>query len=96
LQAILKLDYQENVQQLWSEAPHGYVGEPVFVPRPNAIDEDDGWVLSLVYNATRQKSELIILDGRDIEKGPIARLRLKHHVPYGLHGSFTPEYFGPE
>ncbi|MGJ3246812.1 MAG: carotenoid oxygenase family protein [Elainellaceae cyanobacterium] len=96
LQAILKLDYDENAQQLWSEAPHGYVSEPVFVPRPNATGEDDGWVFSLVYNATRQKSELIILDGHDIEKGPVARLRLKHHVPYGLHGSFTPEYFGPE
>jgi all-trans-8'-apo-beta-carotenal 15,15'-oxygenase len=36
----------------------------------------------------------VILDARDLNQGPVARLHLKHHVPYGLHGSFTPEYFG--
>jgi all-trans-8'-apo-beta-carotenal 15,15'-oxygenase len=72
------------------------MGEPIFVPRPDATAEDDGWVLCLIYNAARRCSDLIILDGKDIAQGPIARLQLKHHVPYGLHGSFTPEYFGPE
>jgi carotenoid cleavage dioxygenase-like enzyme len=25
--------------------------------------------------------------------GLVARLHLKHHIPYGLHGSFTNEVF---
>jgi all-trans-8'-apo-beta-carotenal 15,15'-oxygenase len=94
LQAILKLDHETGQQQLWSAAPKGYVGEPVFVPRPDAKVEDDGWVMTLVYDAQRQKSELVILAANAIAQGPIARLRLKHHIPYGLHGGFTPEYFG--
>jgi len=94
LQGVLKVDLQTGDRQLWSAAPYGYGSEPIFVPRPGATAEDDGWVLVLIYNAERQKSELVILDGRDLTKGAIATLRLQHHVPYGLHGSFTTKYFG--
>ena len=96
LQALLKHDLATGEEQLWSEAPRGFMGEPVFVPRPGSSAEDDGWLLCLTYNAARQCSDLIILAAQDITAGPIARLQLKHHVPYGLHGSFTPNYFGPE
>ncbi|MEO0458073.1 MAG: carotenoid oxygenase family protein, partial [Cyanobacteria bacterium P01_A01_bin.114] len=41
------------------------------------------------------RSELAILDAKNITAPPLARLKLKHHVPYGLHGNFTPQYFGP-
>lgn len=76
---------------MWSAAPKGFVGEPVFVPRPDATAEDDGWVLAVVYNAQCDRSEIVILDDRDLDSEPLARLRLKHHLPYGLHGSFTSE-----
>ncbi|NER81773.1 MAG: Apocarotenoid-15,15'-oxygenase [Leptolyngbya sp. SIO1D8] len=95
LQALLKRDLETGEEQIWSEAPRGFMGEPVFVPHPQGTAEDAGWVLCLIYNAARQCSDLIILDAQEIEAGPIARLKLKHHVPYGLHGSFTPHYFGP-
>ncbi len=95
LQALLKWDAATGETTVWSAAPRGFMGEPVFVPRPQATTEDDGWVLVLIYNAERRCSDLVILDGRDISAGPITRLKLAHHVPYGLHGSFVPEYFGP-
>ncbi|HEY9621239.1 MAG TPA: carotenoid oxygenase family protein [Crinalium sp.] len=95
LQAILKMDVESGDRQLWSAAPWGYAGEPVFVPRPDARAEDDGWLLTLVFNAKTERSQLVILDARDLNRGPLAQLHLKHHVPYGLHGNFTPEYFGP-
>ena len=95
LQALLKHDLETGEDHIWSEAPRGFMGEPVFVPHPGGVAEDEGWVLCLTYNAARRCSDLIILDARTISTGPIARLKLKHHVPYGLHGSFTGEYFGP-
>jgi len=93
LQAILKLDVTTGKEQLWSAAPQGYVSEPIFVPRPNGSGEDDGWVLTLVYDASKHRSDVVILDGRDLNQGPVARLHLKHHIPYGLHGSWTPNVF---
>ena len=96
LQALLKRDLDTGEEELWSEAPRGFTGEPVFVPHPQGTAEDEGWVLCLTYNAARQCSDLIILDAQHFGAGPIARLKLNHHVPYGLHGSFTPHYFGPD
>jgi all-trans-8'-apo-beta-carotenal 15,15'-oxygenase len=49
-----------------------------------------------MYNAERRCSDLVILEGKDITAGPVSRLKLPHHVPYGLHGSFVPRYFGPD
>jgi all-trans-8'-apo-beta-carotenal 15,15'-oxygenase len=35
---------------------------------------------------------LVIVDARDLSL--VARLQLKQHIPYGLHGSFVPQVFG--
>ncbi|MDX2239627.1 MAG: carotenoid oxygenase family protein [Leptolyngbyaceae cyanobacterium bins.302] len=95
-QAILKVDLETSDRQLWSAAPWGYVGEPVFVPRHSDHTqlvgaEDDGWVLTVVFDSRSDRSALVILDARNLRQ--VARLNLKHHVPYGLHGNFTPELF---
>ncbi|MBW4645726.1 MAG: carotenoid oxygenase family protein [Goleter apudmare HA4340-LM2] len=93
LQAILKIDLESGEKQLWSAAPRGFVGEPIFVPRSGCTKEDDGWLLALVYDAAHHRSDVVILDASDFSKGAIARLHLQHHIPYGLHGSFTAEVF---
>jgi all-trans-8'-apo-beta-carotenal 15,15'-oxygenase len=93
LQALLKIDLASGEKQLWTAAPRGFISEPIFVPRPQAKTEDEGWILALVYNAAHHRSDLIILDAKDLNKTPIARLHLKHHIPYGLHGNFTHQTF---
>jgi all-trans-8'-apo-beta-carotenal 15,15'-oxygenase len=93
LQAILKLDLETGERQLHSFAPKGYVSEPIFVSKPNAHSEDEGWVFTLVYDASRHRSDLVILDGQNLQGEAIATLHLKHHIPYGLHGNWTNEYF---
>ncbi|MCP6760449.1 MAG: carotenoid oxygenase family protein [Fischerella sp. CENA71] len=93
LQAFLKMDLHSGERQLWSAAPKGFASEPVFVPRPYSQREDDGWVLALVYDASCDRSDVVILDACNFNQGPVARLHLKHHIPYGLHGNFSSELF---
>jgi all-trans-8'-apo-beta-carotenal 15,15'-oxygenase len=93
LQSILKLDLTTGERQLWTAAPTGYVGEPVFIPRPNGTNEDDGWLLVMTYDGARDRSAIVILDATDLTKGALATLHLTHHIPYGLHGSWTEEVF---
>jgi all-trans-8'-apo-beta-carotenal 15,15'-oxygenase len=95
LQAIQKVDLETGREQLYSFAPSGYVGEPIFVPDPDctATAEDGGWLLVLVYNGALHRSAVAILDARNLEQGPVATLALKHHIPYGLHGSWTDQCF---
>ena len=93
LQAILKLDVKTKERQLHSFAPSGFVSEPIFVPKPDSNKEDAGWVLTLVYDGKKHRSTLAILDGENLAGKPVALLHLKHHVPYGLHGSWCDEVF---
>ncbi|MCS7225539.1 MAG: carotenoid oxygenase family protein [Gloeomargarita sp. SKYB31] len=93
LQGIMALDVTTGRQSVWLAGPRGFVSEPVFVPR--SAGENDGWLLAFVYNAARQCTDIVILDAMDVSAGPVATLHLRHHVPYGLHGSFTPVDWGP-
>ncbi len=93
LQAIMKLDLSTGERQSHSFAPNGYVSEPIFVPKPNAVAEDEGWVLTLVYDGSKHRSTLAILDAKNLASQAIALLHLKHHIPYGLHGSWCDRVF---
>jgi all-trans-8'-apo-beta-carotenal 15,15'-oxygenase len=87
--AVVKVDNDSG--QRWAfKLGEGFgVGEPIFVPRPGRHREDDGWLLSLVYDGVEHRSRLYVIDARDVEAEPLAVAHLPHHVPYGFHGTFT-------
>lgn len=64
--------------------------EPVFVPREGATAEDDGWVMSYVYDATTDRSDVVILDAQDFAGDPVATIQLPARVPCGFHGNWVP------
>ncbi len=80
-------------RQVWSaRAEYSVLGEPVFVPRPGLCrEEDDGWVITQLYDCKRHETQFVVLDARNMGHGPVARAKLAHHTPYGFHGTFTPE-----
>jgi carotenoid cleavage dioxygenase-like enzyme len=65
--------------------------EPLFVPRSAEAAEDDGWVMSYVYDATTDRSDVVILDAQDFRGEPIATIHLPVRVPFGFHGSWLPD-----
>jgi all-trans-8'-apo-beta-carotenal 15,15'-oxygenase len=85
--AIAKIDLVARRAELRDLRPD-LPGEPLFVPRSGGCDEDDGWLLTVVYRAREHRSELWILDARDLST--LARAVLPHHVPPGFHGCFVP------
>ena len=50
---------------------------------PASQAEDDGWVLTMVYDTNTNRTYLAILDGRDVAAGPVAKVHLPHHIPFG-------------
>jgi hypothetical protein len=49
------------------------------------------WILSYVYDAGRDQSDVVILDARDFGGDPVATIRLPVRVPYGFHGGWVPD-----
>ncbi|KFH47490.1 Carotenoid 9,10(9',10')-cleavage dioxygenase-like protein [Hapsidospora chrysogenum ATCC 11550] len=82
--------------------PRGwYAQEPMFVARADTESEDDGWLLTYVFDESTgldeewecregAKGELWIIDARNM-RDVAARVKLPQRVPYGLHGSWFSE-----
>jgi carotenoid cleavage dioxygenase len=70
---------------------HHMPGEVVFVPRQEGEAEDDGWLLSYVYDLRDATSALTILDASDVSGAPVATVHLPARVPLGFHGNWIKE-----
>lgn len=65
--------------------------EPVFVAKANAIAEDEGWLLSYVYDQNTNRTDVVILDAQDFEAAPVATIHLPVRVPFGFHGNWVAD-----
>lgn len=88
--SIAHVDTHSGETSLWQPELGDYAGEPVFVPRDGAAREGEGWILTVVYRGARHRSDLVVLDAQNIERGPVAAVHLSHHVPAGFHGNWYP------
>ena len=64
-------------------------GEALFAPRTASSSEDDGWVISLAYEAETDRSKLLIINSQDFESAPVAEIYAPQRVPNGAHGSWV-------
>ena len=85
---IVKIDLKAHTVKTWHHS-HCYVTEPIFVPKPNGLKEDDGVVLSIILDMRSSTSSLIILDGPSLEL--VAKVRLPHHIPFTTHSNYFPK-----
>jgi carotenoid cleavage dioxygenase-like enzyme len=86
LDRIVKGDVVERRSAVWSE-DGCYPGEPVFVASPDAREEDDGVLLSVVLDGHTGRSFLLVLDAHSLDE--LARAEVPHHIPFGFHGQFA-------
>jgi all-trans-8'-apo-beta-carotenal 15,15'-oxygenase len=94
-QRVSRVDLSTGATVSHDFAPHGYPGEPVFIPAQPAGSgaEDEGFVVTLVFDGAANRTQIVGLDARDLAAAPLFVARLRHHVPYSLHGTFTPRRF---
>jgi carotenoid cleavage dioxygenase len=64
-------------------------GEPVFVPADGATSEDDGYLMTFVYDANTDTSRYVVMDASTMDDSPIATIELPR-IPFGFHGSWVP------
>jgi carotenoid cleavage dioxygenase-like enzyme len=87
LDCIVKIDVATGASQTWWQE-HCFPGEPVFVPAPNRRTEGEGVLLSVVLDARRGRSFLLVLDAQSLTE--VARAECPHRIPFGLHGNYFP------
>lgn len=60
--------------------------EPLFVPRSADSPEGDGFVLVQVDRFAEKRADLLVLDGLDVSKLPLATVKLPFALPMAFHG----------
>jgi all-trans-8'-apo-beta-carotenal 15,15'-oxygenase len=89
-QSVAKVDLETGVSDSFDFGPGRLALEPVFVPSRRSRREDDGYLLVEVANAHTGLTDLTVFDARRIADGPVATVRLRHHVPMRFHGRWNP------
>lgn len=97
---VLQCRDPDDPIQVFAMPPGWFAQEPRFVPRAGGVREDDGWLLSYVFDESQldsrgdapesSRSELWVVDARNM-RDLVARIYLPQRVPYGLHGSWFTE-----
>jgi carotenoid cleavage dioxygenase len=66
-----------------------FSSEAPFASRVGATSEDDGYLVSFVTDMLKNRSECVLLDAKDIEKGPVCTLLLPHRISSGTHATWV-------
>ncbi len=85
---LFKHDLHTGIRQVHDFGPGRTPGEFVFVPRPDAQGEDDGWLMGYVINLAAETTDLVILNADDFEGAPQASIHIPHRIPPGFHGNW--------
>jgi carotenoid cleavage dioxygenase-like enzyme len=80
---LVKVDVRDGSRSEWS-ADGCYPGEPVYVG-----EHDEGVLLSIVLDARRETSFLLVLDAVTLDE--VARAEVPHAIPFHFHGDFMRE-----
>jgi len=88
-QGIARFDCSSEFIDSWIPQAYEFCGEPMFAPKVNPSLEDDGYVLTVLFNGKSEQSELLVFESSEISAGPMCRIPLGIGIPHGLHGCFT-------
>ena len=88
-QTLIKKDLEDlNNYSTWFKESH-YPGEMYFISNPDGVEEDDGVLITLVFDGVRERSYVMLLDGQTFEEINISYL--PHNIPFSFHGNWFPE-----
>lgn len=88
--AIARVDVERGtVERCWLD-DRLVGGEPIPVPKRGAGGERDVWVLVLAYDAARDRSGVLVLDGARWPAPPVAAAWFAHRIPVTFHGAWVP------
>jgi carotenoid cleavage dioxygenase len=88
--ALVKYDHETGGSRRYDYEDGWFASEAPFARRTGASAEDDGYVVTIATHSPSFHSECWVFDAAQIERGPIARVKLPVRVPSGFHAKWIP------
>ena len=87
---LLRFDMARDEVAAWRPGQHRTASEPLFVRAADGRSDDEGWLLTVVYDATRGASDVYVLDASSLGRRPQAVIHLPESValPFRSHGTW--------
>ena len=85
--SVLKYDRSTGTSSEVTFSAGCVPGEPVFVPSDGSKAEDDGYLMTFVYDASSDSSRFVVMDAASMDRAPIGTVELPR-IPFGFHGSW--------
>ncbi|HVB91767.1 MAG TPA: carotenoid oxygenase family protein [Acidimicrobiales bacterium] len=87
---LLRFDVQRDEVTSWNPGQYRTASEPLFVRAVDGRSDDEGWLLTVVDDATRGASDIYVLDASSFgRRGPQAVIHLPNAVPFRSHGEWV-------
>ena len=81
---LIKKNVCDSRKDMYWERRNHYPSEPTFIPRPSAVHEDDGVVISIILDGRRGQSYVGIFDPKTMQL--VSKAYLPTVVPFLFHG----------
>jgi carotenoid cleavage dioxygenase len=88
--SVVKYDDRTNARTTWYAGARHHIGEALFAPDPQGTAEDDGWLVFTDHDHAANTTDVCIVDARNVEAGPIARVHMPRKLPFGFHVNWFP------
>jgi carotenoid cleavage dioxygenase len=75
----------------WHPGQYRTASEPIFVRAVDGRSDDEGWLLTMVFDATRGASDLYVLDASSFGRRPpqaVVHLPEDIALPFRSHGTW--------
>ena len=89
--ALVKFNVETGAQQELKLPEGVFASESPMAPRDGSVEEDDGYVLTLITDTVNDRSECWVLDARDYSSGPLAKIRLPARISSGTHACWASQ-----
>ena len=90
MDGIVRYDFDTGARQMYRYG-NGRIGsESPFAQKTNAKSEDDGYIVSFVTDLRENASECVVLDARDVARGPVCRIKLPKRIAGSSHSYWAP------
>jgi carotenoid cleavage dioxygenase len=87
---VLKLDHDRGEVAVHELHEAEQADEATFVPAGPEAGEDEGYLISYVFDRREDRTHLRIIDASDPAAPALARIKLPTRVPFGFHGIWIP------
>ncbi|CEM27487.1 unnamed protein product [Vitrella brassicaformis CCMP3155] len=93
-QGCVRLDVASGEADAWHAGRRAFTSQPASATTEGASqvpsDEMAGWLLTFVHDVEAGRPYVAILDPKAVHRGPVAKVWLEHHVPWGIHTTYVP------